>query len=143
MVRLIYLMRLRENFLVTSFWTREQSSSCRAWGRTSIWKRYIIIIDRFREAFTMARKSRSNSIDRILVEDYEFVKQAKDNEGRNNSFPMILINQDGENQMQVLSVYLNNLFISKSCLKLNEEWLKNWNVNLNFITNMLIFISNH
>ena len=69
----------------------------------------------------MARKSRSNSIDRILVEDYEFVKQAKDNEGRNNSFPMILINQDGENQMQVLSFYLNNLFISKSCLKLNEE----------------------
>ena len=61
----------------------------------------------------MARKSRSNSVDRILVEDYEFVKQAKKYEARKNSFPMILINQDGENQIQECSFYLNNLFISK------------------------------
>ena len=56
-------------------------------------------------ALTMARKSRSNSVDRILVEDYEFVKQAKDYEARKNSFPMILINQDGENQMQECCCY--------------------------------------
>ena len=51
------------------------------------------------------------------------MKQAKGFEGRKNSFPMILINQYGENQIQECRFYLNNLFISKSCLKYPVEYL--------------------